>query len=136
MSLSIHRISYAASQVVCYVVNFMKNGWMFWRTMKLRKGRCRTSRGRILKTRFQTFDEISKHVLCAIFLRLMHRLPKENALLLRYLLAVLHTIKANAHENQMNAFNLSVCIAPSMLWPPGAPCSPEVEGKETKKVSE
>lgn len=35
----------------------------------------------------------------------------------------------------MTTFNLSVCIAPSMLWPPGVPCSPEVEGEGTKKVS-
>lgn len=62
------------------------------------------------------------------------RLPRENALLLRYLLAVLHGIQGNARENQMTSFNLSVCIAPSMLWPPGAPCSPEAEGEGTKKV--
>ncbi|KAL6115365.1 arhgap20 [Pungitius sinensis] len=68
--------------------------------------------------------------------RMICRLPKENALLLRYLLALLHGIQSNAHENQMTTFNLSVCIAPSMLWPPGAPCSPEVEGEETKKVCE
>nr|XP_043903796.1 rho GTPase-activating protein 20-like isoform X2 [Solea senegalensis] len=68
--------------------------------------------------------------------RMICRLPRENALLLRHLLALLHGIQGNAHENQMTAFNLSVCIAPSMLWPPGAPCSPEVEGEETKKVCE
>ncbi|XP_068447155.1 rho GTPase-activating protein 20-like [Clinocottus analis] len=68
--------------------------------------------------------------------RMICRLPKENTLLLRYLLAMLHGIQGNAHENQMTTFNLSVCIAPSMLWPPGAPCDPEVEGEETKKVCE
>ncbi|KAL3999331.1 MFS transporter (sodium-dependent inorganic phosphate cotransporter) [Sarotherodon galilaeus] len=68
--------------------------------------------------------------------RMICRLPKENALLLRYLLAVLHGIQGNAQENQMTTFNLSVCIAPSMLWPPGVPCSPEVEGEGTKKVCE
>ncbi|XP_026157260.1 paraspeckle component 1 isoform X2 [Mastacembelus armatus] len=68
--------------------------------------------------------------------RMMRRLPKENNLLFRYLLAVLHGIQGNAHENQMTSFNLSVCIAPSILWPPGAPCSPEVEGEGTKKVCE
>ncbi|XP_035808866.2 rho GTPase-activating protein 20-like [Amphiprion ocellaris] len=68
--------------------------------------------------------------------RMIGRLPKQNALLLRYLLAVLHGIQGNAQENQMTSFNLSVCIAPSMLWPPGAPCSPEVEGEGTKKVCE
>lgn len=62
------------------------------------------------------------------------RLPKENALLLRYLLAMLHGIQSNSQENQMTTFNLSVCIAPSLLWPPGAPSSPEVEGEGTKKV--
>ncbi|XP_070711743.1 rho GTPase-activating protein 20-like [Pempheris klunzingeri] len=68
--------------------------------------------------------------------RMIRRLPKENTLLLRYLLAMLHGIQGNAQENQMTSFNLSVCIAPSMLWPPGAPCSPEVEGEGTKKVCE
>ncbi|XP_034031777.1 rho GTPase-activating protein 20-like isoform X2 [Thalassophryne amazonica] len=68
--------------------------------------------------------------------RMISRLPKENILLLRYLLAMLNGIQSNAHENQMTSFNLSVCIAPSMLWPPGAPCSPEVEGEGAKKVCE
>uniref|UniRef100_UPI0037E9B5CE rho GTPase-activating protein 20-like n=1 Tax=Semicossyphus pulcher TaxID=241346 RepID=UPI0037E9B5CE len=68
--------------------------------------------------------------------RMVCRLPKENALLLRYLLAVLHGIQSNAQENQMTSFNLAVCIAPSMLWPPGVPCSPEVEGEGTRKVCE
>lgn len=62
------------------------------------------------------------------------RLAKENAQLLRHLLVVLHAVQANAEENQMTSFNLSVCIAPSLLWPPGAPCSPEVEGRGAKKV--
>ncbi|KAI3366076.1 hypothetical protein L3Q82_009898 [Scortum barcoo] len=68
--------------------------------------------------------------------RMICRLPKENALLLRYLLAMLVGIQGNAHENQMTSFNLSVCIANSMLWPPGVPCSPEVEGEGTKRVCE
>ncbi|KAM4560118.1 rho GTPase-activating protein 20-like isoform 1-T5 [Odontesthes bonariensis] len=68
--------------------------------------------------------------------RMIRRLAKENVLLLRYLLAMLHGIQGNAQENQMTTFNLSVCIAPSLLWPPGAPCSPEVEGEGTKKVCE
>ncbi|XP_061546603.1 rho GTPase-activating protein 20-like [Phycodurus eques] len=66
--------------------------------------------------------------------RMMCRLPNGNALLLRYLLAVLHVIRGNAHENQMTSFNLAVCIAPSMLWPPGALCSPEAENEGTRKV--
>ncbi|XP_041739207.2 rho GTPase-activating protein 20-like isoform X1 [Coregonus clupeaformis] len=67
--------------------------------------------------------------------RLVHLLPSENLLLLRHVVAVLHCIQGNADDNQMNAFNLSVCIAPSMLWTP-APCSPEGEGEATKKVCE
>ncbi|KAM6893493.1 rho GTPase-activating protein 20-like [Xenentodon cancila] len=69
-------------------------------------------------------------------LRMIFRLCKENILLLRYLLAMLHGIQGNAQENQMTSFNLSVCIAPSMLWPPGEPCSSEMEGEGTKKVCE
>lgn len=63
-------------------------------------------------------------------------MAKENALLLRYLLAMLHAVQSHAHENQMTSFNLSVCIAPSLLWPPGDPCSCELEGEGTKKVTE
>lgn len=66
-------------------------------------------------------------------LRLLHQLPGENLLLLRHVVAVLHCIQGKAHDNQMNAFNLSVCIAPSMLWAP-APNTPEMEGEGTKKV--
>ncbi|XP_019956282.2 rho GTPase-activating protein 20-like isoform X2 [Paralichthys olivaceus] len=67
--------------------------------------------------------------------RLLHLLPGENLLLLRHVMAILHCIQGNAHDNQMNAFNLSVCIAPSMLWAP-APSTPEMEGEGTKKVCE
>lgn len=67
--------------------------------------------------------------------RLLHLLPSENLLLLRHVIAVLHCIQGNADDNQMNAFNLSVCIAPSMLWAP-APSTPEMEGEATKKVCE
>ncbi|XP_049608216.1 rho GTPase-activating protein 20-like isoform X2 [Syngnathus scovelli] len=66
--------------------------------------------------------------------RMMSRLPKDNTLLLRYVLAVLHAIRGNARENQMTGFNLAICIAPSMLWPPGALCSPEAENEGTRKV--
>lgn len=141
----VFRISCAASQAACCVVNFMKNGWMCWRKGRKRRNRCRTYRGnkhtlifQMLKvnidcpscvkieTQFHSFPLSSCRMIC--------RLPKDNALLLRYVLAMLHGIRGNAHENQMTSFNLSVCIAPSMLWPPGAPSSPEVEGEGTKKV--
>uniref|UniRef100_A0A3B4WA41 Rho-GAP domain-containing protein n=1 Tax=Seriola lalandi dorsalis TaxID=1841481 RepID=A0A3B4WA41_SERLL len=60
------------------------------------------------------------------------RTLRSNLLLLRHVIAILHCIQGNAHDNQMNAFNLSVCIAPSMLWAP-APSTPEMEGEGTKK---
>ncbi|KAK1169637.1 rho GTPase-activating protein 20-like isoform X1 [Acipenser oxyrinchus oxyrinchus] len=66
--------------------------------------------------------------------RLMEQLPKANVLLLRYLFGVLHCIEQQSEENQMNAFNLAVCIAPSMLWPPST-SSPETESEGTKKIS-
>ncbi|XP_077392522.1 rho GTPase-activating protein 20 isoform X1 [Festucalex cinctus] len=67
--------------------------------------------------------------------RLLHLLPAENLLLLRHVTAVLYRIQGYAHDNQMNAFNLSVCIAPSMLWA-SMPGTPEMEGEGTKKVCE
>ncbi|KAK2840137.1 hypothetical protein Q5P01_013877 [Channa striata] len=71
----------------------------------------------------------------SLSLRLLNLLPGENLLLLRHVIAVLHCIQGNAHDNQMNAFNLSVCIAPSMLWAPASSTS-EMEGEDTKKVCE
>lgn len=48
------RISCAASQAACCVVNCMKNGWMFWRKRR-RKNRCRKYRG-------------NTHMLCTVTL--------------------------------------------------------------------
>ncbi|XP_077197738.1 rho GTPase-activating protein 20 isoform X2 [Paroedura picta] len=66
--------------------------------------------------------------------RLMEQLPRANVVLLRYLFGVLHSIEKQSEDNQMTAFNLAVCIAPSLLWPP-SPASPGTEGDFTKKVS-
>lgn len=38
-----------------------------------------------------------------------------------------------SEENQMNAFNLAVCIAPSLLWPPVS-STPDIESEFIKKV--
>ncbi|XP_060754694.1 rho GTPase-activating protein 20 [Neoarius graeffei] len=64
---------------------------------------------------------------------LVMSLPSENILLLKHILAVLYNIQLHAEDNQMNAFNLAICISPSMLWSP-APSTPEMEGEGTKKV--
>ncbi|XP_038604481.1 rho GTPase-activating protein 20-like isoform X2 [Tachyglossus aculeatus] len=66
--------------------------------------------------------------------RLVGKLPEANRLLLRLLFTVLRRIEANAGENQMNALNLALCIAPNMLWPPSPAC-PREESKSTGKVA-
>ncbi|KAJ7320161.1 hypothetical protein JRQ81_019672 [Phrynocephalus forsythii] len=66
--------------------------------------------------------------------RLLEQLPQANVVLLRHLFGVLYSIEKQSEDNQMTAFNLAVCIAPSLLWPP-ASASPGTEGDFTKKVS-
>ncbi|XP_045853360.1 rho GTPase-activating protein 20-like [Meles meles] len=66
--------------------------------------------------------------------RLLAQLPKANVVLLRYLFGVLYNIEQQSSSNQMTAYNLSVCIAPSILCPPNS-CSLELEENVIKKVS-
>ncbi|XP_053312425.1 rho GTPase-activating protein 20 [Spea bombifrons] len=66
--------------------------------------------------------------------KLLEKLPQVNVILLRYLFGVLNCIEQHSETNQMTAFNLAVCIAPSLLWSP-SPASPEAEGEFTRKVS-
>uniref|UniRef100_G1MQ47 Rho-GAP domain-containing protein n=1 Tax=Meleagris gallopavo TaxID=9103 RepID=G1MQ47_MELGA len=65
---------------------------------------------------------------------LVNQLPEANLVLLRHLFGVLHHIEQNSVVNQMNAFNLALCIAPNMLWLP-SPTGPEEESRSTKKVA-
>ncbi|RMC08176.1 hypothetical protein DUI87_15210 [Hirundo rustica rustica] len=65
---------------------------------------------------------------------LVKQLPEANLILLRHLFGVLHHIEQNSGVNQMNAFNLALCIAPNMLWLP-SPTGPEEESRSTKKVA-
>ncbi|XP_036283277.1 rho GTPase-activating protein 20 isoform X1 [Pipistrellus kuhlii] len=64
--------------------------------------------------------------------RLLDQLPRANIVLLKYLFGVLHNIEQQASDNQMNAYNLAVCIAPSILWS-ATSCSPELETVYAKK---
>ncbi|MEE6472770.1 hypothetical protein FKM82_009718 [Ascaphus truei] len=66
--------------------------------------------------------------------KLLEKLPQANVMLLRYVFGVLHCIEQRSETNQMTAFNLAVCIAPSLLWLP-SPSSAETEGEFTRKVS-
>ncbi|XP_023823122.1 rho GTPase-activating protein 20-like isoform X1 [Salvelinus sp. IW2-2015] len=65
---------------------------------------------------------------------LLSQLPEDNVTLLRYLFALLYHIQESSQENQMNALNLSLCIAPNMLWLP-VPTGPEEESQSNKKVA-
>nr|XP_023404282.1 LOW QUALITY PROTEIN: T-cell activation Rho GTPase-activating protein-like [Loxodonta africana] len=65
--------------------------------------------------------------------RLLDQLPKASVLL-RYLSGVLHNIEQHSASNQMTAYNLSACIAPSILWS-STSCSPGLESELTKKIS-
>ncbi|KAL4630821.1 rho GTPase-activating protein 20-like [Arapaima gigas] len=65
---------------------------------------------------------------------LLDQLPEANVTLLRHLFGLLHHIQENSEENQMNAVNLALCIAPNMLWLP-SPAGPEEESRSTRKVA-
>ncbi|XP_068593451.1 T cell activation RhoGTPase activating protein b [Cebidichthys violaceus] len=61
-------------------------------------------------------------------------LPGPNKLLLQHLVCVLHHILKNADSNKMDAYNLAVCIAPTLLQ---LDCTPLDEQKEKMmKVTE
>ncbi|XP_052036864.1 T-cell activation Rho GTPase-activating protein-like [Apodemus sylvaticus] len=49
---------------------------------------------------------------------LLIQMPEPNVLFLRHLLSVLHRIKGCSSINHMDAYALSVLIAPNMLWNP------------------
>ncbi|XP_035807957.2 T cell activation RhoGTPase activating protein b isoform X1 [Amphiprion ocellaris] len=48
-------------------------------------------------------------------INVLDHLPGPNKLLLRYLMCVLHHILENADINKMDAYNLAVCIGPTLL---------------------
>ena len=43
-------------------------------------------------------------------------MPECNVVLLKLILCALHNIQRHSEKNKMNSYNLSLCIAPSMLW--------------------
>ncbi|XP_077921682.1 rho GTPase-activating protein 20-like, partial [Halichoerus grypus] len=66
--------------------------------------------------------------------RLLAQLPRANVVLLRYLFGVLYNIEQHSSSNQMTAYNLSVCIAPSLLCAPNSG-SLELKDNLIKKIS-
>uniref|UniRef100_A0A8C0NC90 Rho-GAP domain-containing protein n=1 Tax=Canis lupus familiaris TaxID=9615 RepID=A0A8C0NC90_CANLF len=78
-------------------------------------------------------DEVTQKEKINAAQRLLTQLPKANVVLLRYLFGVLYNIEQQSSSNQMTAYDLSVCIAPSILCPPNT-CSLELEDNFIKKV--
>ncbi|XP_071503880.1 uncharacterized protein [Diadema antillarum] len=64
---------------------------------------------------------------------LMEQLLDINMVLLRHIFCVLHYVSLHSDENNMTSYNLAVCVAPSMLWPP-ANAGPSIQAMATKKI--
>ncbi|XP_066279102.1 uncharacterized protein [Branchiostoma lanceolatum] len=67
--------------------------------------------------------------------RILDQLPSGNLTLLRYFVCILHHISLKSDENNMTAYNLAICIAPSMLNPPLEACG-DIQAAATKQVPE
>ncbi|KAB1255962.1 Rho GTPase-activating protein 20 [Camelus dromedarius] len=66
---------------------------------------------------------------------LLDQLPRASVDLLRHLFRVLHNTEQHSSFNQMTAYNLSRCLAPSLLGPPNATSS-QSEEDFTKKQND
>ncbi|XP_039262495.2 uncharacterized protein LOC120338538 isoform X1 [Styela clava] len=64
--------------------------------------------------------------------RLLRSLDQCNRVLIRRLSIILNRIASRAKRNNMTSYNLAICIAPSLLWPPG----PAVMTEAPMKVTE
>lgn len=58
---------------------------------------------------------------------MVDELPVHNKLLLQHLVCVLHHILESADINKMDAYNLAVCIAPTLLQLDGTPLDEQKE---------
>lgn len=61
---------------------------------------------------------------------MLERLPDHNKLLLQHLVCLLLHILENADINKMDAHNLAVCIAPTLLQLDGTPLDEQKEKME------
>lgn len=62
------------------------------------------------------------------------KLPKANSLLLQHLLCLFHHISQRSETNKMDAKNLAVCIAPTLLHRDSQPLDVDVVEKVTKLI--
>ncbi|ELK33397.1 Rho GTPase-activating protein 20 [Myotis davidii] len=66
--------------------------------------------------------------------RLLELLPRANAVLLRHLSGLLHSIQQHSFTNQMTAGNLGMCLTPSIFCLP-IPCTSDLR-KDLRKKSD
>lgn len=50
-------------------------------------------------------------------IRIISRMPESSQVVLCHVFQVLHCIARNHEVNEMNAANLAICLAPTLLWP-------------------
>lgn len=50
-------------------------------------------------------------------IRTISRMPESNQVVLCHVFQILHSIANNHEVNEMNAANLAICLAPTLLWP-------------------
>ncbi|XP_041462290.1 rho GTPase-activating protein 20-like isoform X2 [Lytechinus variegatus] len=80
-----------------------------------------------------TIDIADKEEKLQAIKSLLDQLLDINQVLLRHLFNVLYYVSLHMDENNMNSYNLSICVAPSMLWPP-ANAGPATQAMATKKI--
>ncbi|XP_059355042.1 T-cell activation Rho GTPase-activating protein-like isoform X2 [Carassius carassius] len=66
--------------------------------------------------------------------RMAERLPKANSLLLQHLVCLFHHISQRSETNKMDARNLAVCIAPTLLHPDSQPLDRDDVAKATHLI--
>ncbi|XP_070567482.1 rho GTPase-activating protein 20-like isoform X2 [Ptychodera flava] len=64
---------------------------------------------------------------------IFEKLPDINQVLVKQFFCILHYIDCHSEENNMNAYNLSVCVGQSLLWPSNNKVS-STEAEKSKKV--
>ncbi|XP_057308377.1 rho GTPase-activating protein 20-like isoform X2 [Hydractinia symbiolongicarpus] len=50
--------------------------------------------------------------------RILQNLPQENYDIVMKFMCALHHIQRFSERNNMNSYNLSICVSPSIMWPP------------------
>ncbi len=69
--------------------------------------------------------------------RLVDQLPKSHQSLLRHLVCILHTIiqEQEGKESHMDAYNLAVCVAQSLLWPSASAAGLSAQAEAVPRVT-